>query len=170
MSSSHLGEIWSACAWPKMSGAYVRETGWRHEENVSAWGNNEGTPTKQSKITLTSLFITCVCSDIHTNCCRVSVSSFTLQHPSCPKWFITLHILHILGFLPSLSGNLKHYFRPDYITGEDIYSILHSHTDTWDVSLKSSSNQFKYKHIEMRCCVIHRHPLGGLVAKRGSHV
>lgn len=169
MSSYQEFKIGSLCAQPKIARAYVRETGstYRHGENVSPWRNNEGTSMKQSKITLTSLFITCMYSDIHTNCRCVSVSSFTLQHPCCPKWFITLQIQHIWVSFPVRISKTLHlfFFSLCYWWGS---SFPPSHI--WDTFLKSSSNHFKYKLIETLCCVIHRHPLGGLVAKRGSHV
>lgn len=138
-------------------------------ENVSAWRNSEGTTIKQSKIPLTSLFITCMYSDIQTNCHGVSVSPFTSQHPSCPKWFITLQIQHIwFSFIPCQNIKTLHLALSSlYYWLRSSFPPSHTHGDA---SLKSSSNHSKYKLIEMLCCVIHRHPLGRLVAKRGSHV
>lgn len=140
----------------------MRQTG--ITEKVSAWRNNEGTTTKQSKISLTFLFITCPFSDSHTNCCCVSsVSSVTLQHPSCPKWFITLEMLQIWLSVSTLPEHLKHHtfvswshhcwgppppsflpshlrclpqiiFQPIQIQTYCSAALCHSQTPTWRIS------------------------------------
>lgn len=111
----------------------------RQRENVSAWRNNEGTHIKQSKITLTLLFITHTYSDIQ--CCCLSLLFHITTSKLSKMIYYPANYTHFC-FTPSVSEYLKYYI---FFFGliELLVKIFISSSNTLDAFLKSSSNYFK---------------------------